>query len=149
MLLGLEYIHTNKVLHRDIKPENLVLDDKGYIRITDFGVAKVYQKENSSETSGTPGYMAPEVMCGQNHSHMVDYFAIGVLGFEFMFGFRPYLGKTRKEIKELIIAKQVQIKRHDVPENWSIEAADFVNKVSYIGNIWGYMGIYWDIWGYM
>jgi len=57
------------------------------VRITDFGIAKIYQKENSSETSGTPGYMAPEVMCAQNHTIAVDYFALGVLCFEFMFGF--------------------------------------------------------------
>ena len=99
IILGLEYIHSKKVIHRDIKPENLVLDDKGYLRITDFGVAKIFQKENASETSGTPGYMAPEVMCAQNHSFQVDYFALGVMAFEFMFGFRPYLGKSRKDIK--------------------------------------------------
>ena len=87
IILGLEYIHVNNILHRDIKPENLVLDDRGYVRITDFGIAKIYQKENSSETSGTPGYMAPEVMCAQNHTIAVDYFALGVLCFEFMFGF--------------------------------------------------------------
>jgi serine/threonine protein kinase len=54
--------------------------------LTDFGIAKIYQKENSSETSGTPGYMAPEVMCAQNHTIAVDYFALGVIGYEFMLG---------------------------------------------------------------
>jgi serine/threonine protein kinase len=102
------------------------------LRITDFGVAKVYQKENSSETSGTPGYMAPEVMCAQNHSYAVDHFALGVMAFEFMFGVRPYLGKSRKEIKDLILAKQVQIKKSDVPDGWSVEAADFINRVSFL-----------------
>ncbi len=86
IVLGLEYLHVNNVLHRDIKPENLVLDDKGYVKITDFGIAKYYQKENYSETSGTPGYMSPEVMCGQNHTLAVDYFALGVLIYEFMIG---------------------------------------------------------------
>jgi serine/threonine protein kinase len=86
ILLGLEYLHQNSVLHRDIKPENLVLDEKGYVRITDFGIAKLHQKENSCETSGTPGYMSPEVMCGQNHSVAVDYFALGVIAYEFMNG---------------------------------------------------------------
>ena len=76
ILLALDYIHTNNILHRDIKPENLVLDERGYVRLTDFGIAKVYQKENSSETSGTPGYMAPEVMCAKNHTIAVDYFAL-------------------------------------------------------------------------
>ena len=86
IVLGLEYLHTNNILHRDIKPENLVLDERGYVRITDFGIAKFYQKENSSETSGTPGYMSPEVMCGQNHTIAVDYFALGVIAYEFMMG---------------------------------------------------------------
>jgi serine/threonine protein kinase len=72
ILLGQEYFHVNNILHRDIKPENLVLDERGYVRITDFGIAKFYQKENSSETSGTPGYMSPEVMCAQNHTIVVD-----------------------------------------------------------------------------
>lgn len=130
ILLALEYSHTNNVLHRDLKPENLVLDDKGYVRLTDYGIAKFYQKENSKETSGTPGYMSPEVMCAQNHTIAVDYYALGVIAFEFMFGFRPYTGKSRKEIKDKILAKQVQIRRSEIPEGWSVEAADFINRVS-------------------
>jgi serine/threonine protein kinase len=62
IVISLEYLHTNSILHRDIKPENLVLDEKGYVRITDMGIARIWTTENSSETSGTPGYMAPEVM---------------------------------------------------------------------------------------
>jgi len=73
--------------------------------------------------------MAPEVMCAQNHSFAVDYFAVGVIAFEFMYGIRPYLGKSRKEIKDLILSKQVQIKPGDIYDGWSIEAADFINKV--------------------
>jgi serine/threonine protein kinase len=134
ILLGLDYIHHNNILHRDIKPENLVLDDKGYLRITDFGIAKYYHKENSSETSGTPGYMSPEVMCGQNHTIAVDYFALGVIAYEFMMGFRPYTGKSRKEIKEKIMAKQVQVKKQEVPGDWSFEAADFINRVKLFDN---------------
>ena len=93
---SLEYIHTNNVIHRDIKPENLVLDDKGYVRVTDFGIAKYNTADNSSETSGTPGYMSPEVMNAENHSFTADFFAIGVIGYEFLMGFRPYNGKNRK-----------------------------------------------------
>jgi serine/threonine protein kinase len=82
----LEYVHSNSVLHRDIKPENLVLDERGYVRITDFGIAKVFKNENYNETSGTPGYMSPEVLCAQNHSITCDYFALGVIAYEFMYG---------------------------------------------------------------
>lgn len=86
IILALEFIHKNKVLHRDLKPENLVLDDKGYLKLTDFGIAHFYKRENHKENSGTPGYMAPEVMCSQNHTFVVDYFALGVMGYEFMMG---------------------------------------------------------------
>lgn len=127
--LGLEYLHMNGIIHRDIKPENLVLDHKGYVRITDLGIARVWRPENSSDTSGTPGYMAPEVMCRQNHGVAVDYFAMGVMAYEFMMGRRPYQGRSRKEIRDQILAKQVQIKKHEVPEGWSLEAADFVNRL--------------------
>jgi len=126
LLLGLEYIHNNNIIHRDIKPENLVSDDNGYIRITDFGVAKIYKEDNSSETSGTPGYMAPEVLMGQHHTFAVDFFAIGVIGYEFMLGTRPYNGKNRKEIKHLILKKQAKIDEDDT--DWSSESVDFINK---------------------
>ena len=95
MVVGLEYMHNNGVIHRDIKPENLVMESNGYVRITDLGIARIWTPENSQDTSGTPGYMgnwlfkirvAPEVMCRQNHCCAVDYFALGVIGYEFMLG---------------------------------------------------------------
>ena len=132
ILLGLEYIHKNNIIHRDIKPENLVLDEKGYVRITDFGVAKKNLRDNSSETSGTPGYMAPEVLCALNHSFPVDFFALGVIIFEFMNGYRPYLGRNRKEIKEEVLSKQIHVHRKQLFENgWSFESGDLINKLLY------------------
>ena len=128
LLLGLEYIHSNNIIHRDIKPENLVFDDRGYLRITDFGVAKIRKEDNSSETSGTPGYMAPEVLLAQNHSFPVDFFAIGVMGYEFMLGQRPYLGKNRKEIKHQVLRRQAKIEPDDTPNGWSPESVDFINN---------------------
>ena len=103
IIVGLEYMHNNGVIHRDIKPENLLLDEKGYVHITDMGISKMWTPDNSHDTSGTPGYMAPEVMCRQNHGVAVDYFALGVVCYEFMFGKRPYGRKTRKDIIDSII----------------------------------------------
>jgi len=60
--------------------------------------------------------MAPEVMCRMNHTIAADYFAIGVIGYEFMLGRRPYLGRNRKEIRDAILAKQVQIKPNEAPK---------------------------------
>jgi serine/threonine protein kinase len=129
IIIGLEYMHNNGVLHRDIKPENLLIDQTGYIRITDMGISKMWKPENANDTSGTPGYMAPEVICRQNHGYAVDYFALGIILYEFMFGCRPYTGRNRQEIKEKMFDKQICIKRSQIPEGWSIEAADFVNKL--------------------
>ena len=129
LILSLEYIHDNNIIHRDIKPENLISDDKGYIRLTDFGIAKIKKDENSNETSGTPGYMAPEVLMSQNHSFTVDFYAIGIIGYEFLMGKRPYIGKNRKEIKNLVLNKEAFI---DINENkdkdWSKECIDFINR---------------------
>ena len=129
ILAGLEYVHSNNVIHRDLKPENMVLDSQGYIRITDFGIARVLRPENSADTSGTPGYMAPEVICRQNHGLTADFFAVGVIVYELMMGKRPYQGRNRKEIRDAILARQVQIKSAEVPADWSLAAVDFCNKL--------------------
>lgn len=82
IVLALEYIHSKGYLHRDIKPENLVFDQNGYLHVTDFGISKKARANNKIDTSGTPGYMAPEVMCRQNHNTSVDFFALGVIAYE-------------------------------------------------------------------
>ena len=131
IILSLEYIHSNNIIHRDIKPENLVLDSKGYLHLTDFGVAKNINEQGISDTSGTPGYMAPEVILGKNHSYPVDFFAIGVVGYELIIGHRPYRGKNRKEIKKKMLPeeKEIFIEQEDNKENkWSMNCINFINK---------------------
>ena len=128
-LLGLEYIHQEQILHRDIKPENLVLDQKGYVHITDFGIAKKYQPNNARDTSGTIGYMAPEVLNNESHGYSVDFYAIGIITYEFLFGHRPYLAKSKRELKELILTRQAQVDVDELPSGWSPDAADFINQL--------------------
>lgn len=129
LILALEYIHKNQIIHRDIKPENIVLAKNGYLKLTDFGIAHKVYSNNKMETSGTPGYMAPEVLYAMNHTVVADYFALGVIGYELMMGQRPYIGKSRKEIRDKVTSKQAKIKTNQIPSGYSIESADFINKL--------------------
>ena len=126
IVAGLEYLHGNQIVHRDIKPENLVFDANWYIHLTDFGIARCADADNSGVTSGTPGYMAPEVICCQNHSTVSDYFSLGVLLYEIATGSRPYLGSSRKEIREAILSVQAKIPKNQA---WTSDFEDFVNHL--------------------
>jgi serine/threonine protein kinase len=57
LLTALDYIHSLAIIHRDLKPENILFDRNGYIKITDFGIARTWSPNNQNDTSGTPGYM--------------------------------------------------------------------------------------------
>ena len=127
ILCGVEYIHSKGVVHRDIKPENLVFDAFGYLALTDFGISYVDHRDNASRTSGTLGYMAPEVICGRDHGNEADFFAIGVICCELTIGTRPYLGKSRGEIREAILASQAKIE--DPSSRISSNAIDFINQM--------------------
>ena len=129
ILVGLEYIHGENILHRDIKPENLVFDENGYLRITDFGIAKKYTVNNKKDTSGTVGYLAPEVLCNENHNFSIDYYAVGIITYELAYGHRPYIGKTKHEVKQLILTRQAHVEYDDLPDGYQNEAADFINKL--------------------
>jgi serine/threonine protein kinase len=126
IIAGLEYLHSNSIIHRDIKPENLVFDTAGYIHLTDFGIARCSDMDNSGIVSGTPGYMSPEAICGLDHSCSSDYFSLGVMLFEISTGNRPYVGSTRKEVRENMLMKQAVM-----PQNkaWTLVFEDFVNRL--------------------
>ena len=128
-MLGLEYIHANRIIHQDIKPENLIFDSNGYLHITDFGIARTYQHDNKLETSGTPGYMAPELLFTLNHKYDVDYYAMGIIMYEIITGKRPYKGKSKHEIKNQIISHQARIGIMDIPQGWNCDIIDFINSL--------------------
>ena len=129
ILLSLEYIHINNIIHRDIKPENILIDEKGYFAITDFGIARFKKEENAHEKSGTPGYMSPEVLFSKKHGFPTDYFAVGVIGYELIFGHRPYINIKRKALQQEIIAKEIQIKEDELPKGFGKDCMDFINRL--------------------
>ena len=133
IILGLEYLHSNKIIHRDLKPENILFDKKGFIHITDLGIAKnLSNLENGDgiiDTSGTPGYMAPETIFQKKHSYASDFFSLGVICYEMIMKKRPYMGINRQEIKQKMASNFVQIKKAEIPEGFSPEFVDFTNKL--------------------
>ena len=130
ILLGLEYCHSNLIIHRDIKPENIILDNNGYTHITDFGIA-MQQSKNATQVSGTPAYMAPEALFGKAQTIVSDYYSLGVLTFELIFGVKPYNGKNREEIKEKVKNKEFVLNKRskNIKEKLSKESIDFISKL--------------------
>lgn len=73
LILGMEYLHSNKIIYRDLKPENLLMFSNGYVKMTDFGLAKELKEniENRTE-AGTTFYYAPEMVLRQNYGREID-----------------------------------------------------------------------------
>jgi serine/threonine-protein kinase len=83
---GLAAAHDRGVLHRDLKPANVMLDGRGKVRITDFGLASFADEDRTGEIAGTPAYMAPEQLSGGRLSPQTDLYAVGLLLFELLTG---------------------------------------------------------------
>jgi serine/threonine-protein kinase len=97
---ALQYVHSQKIIHRDIKPENVHLTPNGVVKLMDFGIAKTegLQMTRAGYVLGTPYYMAPEQVTGQNITEQVDVYAFGVLLFELLAGVKPITGDTVERI---------------------------------------------------
>ena len=89
MVLMFEHLHERDIIYRDLKPENVMIDDDGYPKLIDFGIAKIVQGRTYTVV-GTPHYMAPEVIVGKGYGHSADYWSIGIMLYEFMCGGVPF-----------------------------------------------------------
>jgi serine/threonine protein kinase len=126
ILFSLNVLHKNGIIHRDLKPENLLFDNKGYLHLTDYGVSAEIQS-NCKRYSGTLSYMAPEVILKKIQDFTVDFFSLGVITYELLFNIRPYIAENKKELKELILNKKINIKAIDIPLTIDKNICDFIN----------------------
>lgn len=89
LCLVLEYLHQREIIYRDLKPENVVIDMEGYTKLVDFGTCK-FLTERTYTIIGTPHYMAPEIILGHGYSHSADYWSLGVIMYELLYGGVPF-----------------------------------------------------------
>jgi len=107
--LALQYLHDKDVIYRDLKPENVLLDRNGHLRLTDFGLSKdLSPMESKSRTfCGTPEYIAPEVVKGQPHGKMVDWWGLGIFLYELLVGKTPFMHTNVQQVYINVQKKQL------------------------------------------
>ena len=144
---GLAHMHEKNIAYRDLKPENLVLDEKGFLKIIDFGLAKVI-KNRSWTLCGTPDYLAPEIITSSGHDKAVDYWALGILVFELMVGNTPFYAED-----PLAAYKRILNTEPNLPSLLSRPARSLITKLlkkdqlKRLGNtIEGVQAIFHHIW---
>ncbi|OCT69273.1 hypothetical protein XELAEV_18040584mg [Xenopus laevis] len=110
IVLGLKFLHENNIVHRDLKPENILLDKRGYPQISDYGLnmTGIGFGQKMDDICGTQVYMAPELFTDSYYTRSVDWWAVGVIIYEMIFGQVPFDGDDSDEIELNVI--------YDMPE---------------------------------
>uniref|UniRef100_A0A8C6TM86 protein kinase C n=1 Tax=Neogobius melanostomus TaxID=47308 RepID=A0A8C6TM86_9GOBI len=122
VLLGLEFLHQNKIVYRDLKLDNLLMDADGYVRIADFGLCKegMGHGDRTSTFCGTPEFLAPEVLTDNNYTRSVDWWGLGVLIYEMLVGESPFPGDDEEEVFDSIVNDDVRYPRFLSPDSVSL-----------------------------
>ena len=107
--LSLEYLHNHGIIYRDIKPENILIEEDGYLKLIDFGMAKILEgDEKATSFCGTPEYLAPEIITGEGHNKNADWWSYGTLMFEMLFGIPPFFSDNVEKMYEYITKAEVR-----------------------------------------
>uniref|UniRef100_A0A673HAT4 protein kinase C n=1 Tax=Sinocyclocheilus rhinocerous TaxID=307959 RepID=A0A673HAT4_9TELE len=122
VLLGLEFLHQNRIVYRDLKLDNLLMDSDGFVRIADFGLCKegMGHGDRTSTFCGTPEFLAPEVLTDSTYTRAVDWWGLGVLIYEMLVGESPFPGDDEEEVFDSIVNDEVRYPRFLSPESVSI-----------------------------
>jgi calcium-dependent protein kinase len=122
------HCHENNVIHRDIKPENIMITHTNQVKLIDFGLSTIVRDhQHKSDVSGTPYYMAPEVL-NQDYTEKADMWSIGVLLYTLVSGYLPFQGKDSHELFSRIRKADFHFK-HKEFETISDLCKDFITKL--------------------
>ncbi|XP_062290197.1 serine/threonine-protein kinase N2 [Scomber scombrus] len=126
VLLGLEFLHQNKIVYRDLKLDNLLMDADGFVRIADFGLCKegMGHGDRTSTFCGTPEFLAPEVLTDNNYTRSVDWWGLGVLIYEMLVGESPFPGDDEEEVFDSIVNDDVRY-----PRSLSHDSVSLIQKL--------------------
>ena len=102
-----EYLHNKNIIYRDLKPENILIDKNGYLKLTDFGFAKIC-KGRTYTLCGTPGYISPEILLNKGHGKPVDWWTLGILLYEMIVGIDPFNDEDTMAIYQKVIKCKVK-----------------------------------------
>ncbi|ORX87365.1 kinase-like protein [Anaeromyces robustus] len=130
---GLAYLHAKHIVHRDLKPDNVLLSETGHAHLTDFNIAVHFQEDQPLKAvAGSMAYMAPEVLSKKGYFSAVDWWSLGVMMYELLYGKRPFRAKTNQELTHAIIHEQVQYPAHSTisPECINVMKAFIERNVS-------------------
>uniref|UniRef100_A0A2K5SGQ4 non-specific serine/threonine protein kinase n=1 Tax=Cebus imitator TaxID=2715852 RepID=A0A2K5SGQ4_CEBIM len=143
-VLALEYLHNYGIVHRDLKPDNLLITSLGHIKLTDFGLSKIglmsmatnlyeghIEKDArefiDKQVCGTPEYIAPEVIFRQGYGKPVDWWAMGVVLYEFLVGCVPFFGDTPEELFGQVVSDEIMWPDGD--EALPADAQDLITRL--------------------
>ncbi|XP_067006331.2 serine/threonine-protein kinase Sgk1 [Anabrus simplex] len=112
MASALGYLHAHGIVYRDLKPENLLLDSQGHVVLTDFGLSKegLLPMETTNTFCGTPEYLAPEVLRKEGYDRSVDWWCLGAVLYEMMYGLPPFYSRNTADMYDRILNKPLVLR---------------------------------------